>query len=843
MAWFGGKGNIVQRISQGRWRSDDERKEAIKELREAGLKPLELVPLVWLEDAAVRQAASELFIARADVAAARTLVRDMAKRAQADRTIAGRIFNRLPEEVMRPVVDELLLDKLPKQRQLGWEVALSLGGQVGIEYLQRAVLEGPVAMRGTALRRLLQLVQPVRVVDLLVTSAKSDDARLATTAVQALATVTDDRVLGLMIDRFAKGDAAVREQAARWLLDAAKRTPETVRKAMLEILSAGDDATRRQCVQILLQTGDPKDVLVELLIFMNDLLGWLRDRILETMRTFGDELLRPAVALLQHEDEAVRSSALVLAESFNDKRLVGPLCRLLKDDDWWLKITACDSLGRLKDERAVPFLAEALKDDDCNWAAIDALAQVGSLQALNPLAQLLREDRPELRMEVVRAFSRFTDERLIQLLKVVKDNDPSTEVRTRASEVLRDMAGRLKINLEGGEARSAVSIESLQNPLERLLAEVRERGGSDVHLGVGEPPLMRTRGKLVRMEDKTPLTAAMCEQWVRSVLDERQRKILTDEGEIDFCHSIPEVGRYRANAYSERLGMAATFRIIPNQPPTFADIGLPGHLTELLDYHQGIIVVSGPSGSGKSTTLSAIVNLINETKADHVLTLEDPIEFVHPVKSALVNQREIGKHSDSFAAALRGALREDPDVIMVGDLRDPEVIRMALEAAETGHLVLTTMHTTSAVQTVERLVTSFPPEEQMQVRMALSESLKFVVCQSLVPRKDGEGRCAVFEILKGTFNVGNLIRDGKSYQLPSLMQIGRNVGMQTVDTALLDLVEQGIVSPEVAYKRAGNPEMFAALCSPDFLEQVQQGAGGAAVAAPPAGGAAAPAGA
>lgn len=840
MAWFGGKGNIVQRISQGRWKNDEERKEALKELREAGLKPLELVPLVWIEDAMVRQAASELYIARADVSAARTLVREMAKRPQGDRTTAGRIFNRLPEEVMRPVVDELLLDKLPKNRQLGWEVALSLGGQVGIEYLQRAVLEGPMAMRGTALRRLLQLTQPVRIVDLLVTAAKSEDARLATTAVQALATVADDRVLNLMIDRFANGDASVREQAARWLLEAAVRAPEVVRKAMFGILSAGDDATRRQCVQILLKTGEARDVLVELLIFMNDLLGWLRDRILETMRTFGDEILRPAVALLQHEEESVRSSALVLAESFNDKRLVGPLCRLLKDDDWWLKITACDSLGRLKDERAVPFLSDALKDEDCNWAAIDALAQIGSPQALNPLAQLLREDRPELRMEVVRAFSRFTDERLIQLLKVVKENDQSTEVRNRAAEVLRDMAARLKISLDGNDVRSAVSVDSLHRPMERLLAEIREQGGSDVHIGVGEPPLVRTRGKLVRMEGRPPMTPAMTESWIRSVLDERQQKILDETGEIDFCHSIPEVGRYRANAYVERLGMSATFRVIPNQPPTFADIGLPGHLTELLDYHQGIIVVSGPSGSGKSTTLSAIVNLINETKADHVLTLEDPIEFVHPIKSALVNQREIGKHSTSFASALRGALREDPDVIMVGDLRDPEVIRMALEAAETGHLVLTTMHTTSAVQTVERIVTSFAPEEQMQVRLALSESLKFVICQSLVPRKDGEGRCAVFEILKGTFNVGNLIRDGKSYQLPSLMQIGRNVGMQTVDTALMELVEQGTVSPEVAYKRAGNPDMFAPLCSPDFLEQLQPAtaAGGAA-----AGGAAAPGGA
>jgi twitching motility protein PilT len=820
MALFGGRRNVVQRIAQSKWRSDDERKEMLEELRTTGLKAGDALQLIWHSDAGVRQIASEAFITKADVASVTAFVRDLGKRTTAQRTFAGRVFNRLPEEVVRPVVDSFLAEKAPKVRQLGWEVALSLGGQVGIDYLSRAVAEGPVAMRGTALRRLLQLARADRLVELLIESAKSADSRLAGTAVQALASVEDPRILDLMIDRFSEGDAAVRDQALRWLTTAAEKFPTKVRAAMLDLLSRGDDATRRQAVQILLKTGDLTAVLTELMIFLSDLLGWLRDRIVDTLRTFGDELLRPSVSLLQHENESVRTTALMIAESFNDPRLVGPLCRMLKDDDWWLKITACDALGRLGDERAVPFLADALTDDDCNWAAIDSLAQIGSKKALNPLAQLLRQDRQELRMEVVRAFSRFTDERLVQLLMVVKDQDASTEVRNRASEVLRDMAERLDIHVEGGsEAKSSVSSKTLKRPIDRLLALARERNASDIHIGVGEPPLVRTSKGLERLhEEFEKLTAQDTRDWVTGILVDKQRTILNDLGELDFCHSIREVGRYRANAYEERLGMAATFRVIPNQPPTFSDIGLPGHLTELLNYHQGIIVVSGPAGSGKSTTLAAIVNLINETKSDHILTLEDPIEFVHPVKSALVNQREIGKHSDSFHAALRGALREDPDVIMVGELRDAEVIRMALEAAETGHVVITTMHTTSAVQTVERIISSFPPEEQMQVRMGLSEAMKFVICQSLVPRKDGEGRCAVFEILKGTFNVGNLIRDSKTFQLPSMMQIGRKHGMQTVDMALMDMIETGTITPETAWMRAENQDMFAPLCGPEFLE-------------------------
>ncbi|MCB9536666.1 MAG: PilT/PilU family type 4a pilus ATPase [Myxococcales bacterium] len=821
MAIFGGRKNLVQRIQQQKWRTDDERKELLAELRESDPRANDLMPILFHADASVRQAVAELFVKCATPQAVMALARDMGNRASNERTMVGRVFNRLPGELMSPVVDSLLgNDKQPKMVRIGWEVALSLGGQVGVKYLRKAVLEAPQAMRGAALRRLLQLARPDQVVDVLLQAAVSEDSRLSATAIEAIAQVNDPRVMDLMLDRFANGDAAVRDQAVKWLLEAAKHHGPSVREHMLRLLGEGEDAIRRLCVEIMLETGEPVEVLTTILEFLHGLLGWLRGQIIDTLKSFGDRMFRPAVHLLQHEDEDIRSTALQVAESFQDPRLVGPLCRMLQDEDWWLKVTAADSLGQLGDARAVPFLTTALEDDDCCWAAVDALAQIGSDEALNPLAQLLKHDRPELRTEVIRSFARFTDDRLLKLLQVVKNQDPSTEVRTLAAEVLRDMAARMNVKIDNTEAGTiAVSADSLEDPADRLLARMREIGASDLHLSVDEPPLVRLGGRLQRMEGQETLTAADSERLIRSVLTERQEGHLDETGELDFCYSIPSVGRYRANAYVQRLGMAATFRAIPNMPPTFDDIRLPGHLTELLNYHQGIIVVSGPAGSGKSTTLAAIVNLINETKPVHVLTLEEPIEFVHPVKTALVNQREIGKHSDSFQRALRGALREDPDVIMVGELRDSETISMALEAAETGHLVITTLHTTNAIQTVDRLITSFPPEEQQQVRMSLSESLKYVVCQQLMPTKDHDGRVAVFEILKGTFSVGNLIRDDKTYQLPSLMQIQRNVGMQTVDMALMELVESQIISPEQAYLRAQNQDLFAPLCPASFIEE------------------------
>ncbi|MFN7143531.1 MAG: PilT/PilU family type 4a pilus ATPase, partial [Myxococcota bacterium] len=642
---------------------------------------------------------------------------------------------------------------------------------------------------------------------------------------ETVAQVQDPRVLDLMIERMQTGDATSRDLARGWLAEAAGRDPVAMRTRMMELLGSGEDATRHVCVELLLATGPAEQVLMEVLLYCRDLVGWLRTRILETLRTFGDPIVRPAVSLLAHPDEEVRTAALVLAENLADPRLVEPIAKLLQDGDWWLRITACDTLGRLKDERAVPHLLKALEDEDARWAAIDALAQIASPTALKPLAAMLRDPRPEVRIEVIRAFSRFEDKRLLPLLEQVKERDPSSEVRTRAAEVRREMQTRLEITVgEAEQGTAVVPAAGLSRPIDRLLAQIREMGASDLHFTVDEPPFVRKAGTLERMGGIAPLAPHVTREAIFSILTEKQRATLEAAGELDFCHAIPEVGRYRVNAFHQRRGWCASFRVIPNLPPTFAELRLPGRLTELLDYHQGIIIVSGPAGSGKSTTLAAIVNLINETKADHVITLEDPIEFVHPVKSALVNQREVGTHTGSFARALRAALREDPDVIVVGEMRDPDTIRLALTAAETGHLVIGTLHTTSAIATVDRIVKSFPPEEQPQVRMALSESLKYVVSQSLLPRKDGKGRVAVYEVLKGTLPVGNLIRDNKTYQLASMMQIGRNVGMQTVDVALMELVDAGLIGAEAAWRRAEKPETFEPLCDPGFLRDRGVGA-------------------
>ncbi len=807
MALFGSR-SALQKVLKGEWKTDEEKMALLSALREESVKAIDLLPLLWTSDAAVRQTAAPMFVSRADAKSVSQFFVDMQSQGTAARGFALRVAARLKPEILKPALEALIKDGSPMRQRLGWEVAMELPPEIRHEYVERAVKEAPGPMRVQALNRVVtDKGGPAQCRALLLEAAQDPEDRLRERAMELLASmgasITDD-VLDLMLDRFARDNAAVRSHCMSAIRAAASVRAKELRPKFMKMLSEGDDSIRRTAAELLFQTGPADEIVVEILQHVRSLLGWLRTRILNTLKTFGDEVLRPAAGLLDHPDEEVRMQALVLCEHFEDPRLVGPVVKLLDDPDWWLRITACETLGKLKDERVVPHLVKALEDKDTRWAAIDALGNIGGETALRALVGLLRDERPEVRLEVLQACSRSHDPRLGKLLKQVMDADPSQEVRTRAVELAREFGA---VTPEQERATASISSKELKRPLDKLLAQARELGASDIQITVGEPPFFRMNGQVVR-GDFPPLEEAQTREMILEILDPVRKKAFEKAGEIDFCHAIPGVGRYRANAFVQRKGTCASFRCIPNLPPTFADLRLPGQLTELLDYHQGIILVSGPAGGGKSTTLAAIVNLINETKSDHIITLEDPIEFVHPVKNSLVNQREVGRHTNSFSRALRGALRQDPDVIMVGEMRDIETIRMSLMAAETGHLVIATLHTTSAVATVDRLIESFPPDEQQQVRMGLSESLKYVVSQSLVQRADGKGRVAVYEVLKGTMNVGTLIRDSKTYQLPSLMQISRAAGMQTLDQSLEELVDAGLITAETAYARAEKKETF-----------------------------------
>jgi twitching motility protein PilT len=348
-----------------------------------------------------------------------------------------------------------------------------------------------------------------------------------------------------------------------------------------------------------------------------------------------------------------------------------------------------------------------------------------------------------------------------------------------------------------------------QERMNVLLRKLVDEGCSDLHLCVGNPPLFRKDGDIVPLGESPPLGAEELTDLLYSITPSRFQQEFTRTHDADFAYELAGVARFRSNIFMDRNGMGGVFRVIPSVIPTAEDLGLPEAVLRFCDLPKGLILVTGPTGSGKSTTLASMIGHINRRRTSHIITIEDPIEFVHPNLNSLVNQREVGLHTAGFKAALRAALREDPDIILVGELRDPETIATAIETAETGHLVFGTLHTNTAASAVDRMIDQFPADRQAQVRTMLAESLQGVIAQTLCKKKGG-GRVAALEVLVVNAAISNLIREGKTFQLPSLMQTGRSLGMRTMNDALMELVTKNVVEPQEACAKAINVAEFKA---------------------------------
>ena len=355
-----------------------------------------------------------------------------------------------------------------------------------------------------------------------------------------------------------------------------------------------------------------------------------------------------------------------------------------------------------------------------------------------------------------------------------------------------------------GESVTA-SVRPVEDPtarsaMDNLLHQLVEKGGSDLHLRCGEPPILRRHGEMVRL-DEPPLDDATMVRMLQVIMPERNRREYSETNDTDFAYEIDGLARFRANAFRERKGAGAVLRVIPAKVVTAEELGITPEVQALTQLTKGLVLVTGPTGSGKSTTLCALIDLVNRTRTDHVITIEDPIEFVHTNKKCVITQRQVGVHTSSFKHALRAALREDPDIVLVGELRDLETASIAIETAETGHLVFGTLHTTTAPSTIDRLVDQFPADRQEQIRVMLSESLKGVISQVLC-KKIGGGRVAAREILLSTLAISNLIREAKTFQIASVMQTSRRSGMITLNDSLIELVDGGLVEPKEAYMKA-----------------------------------------
>ena len=391
---------------------------------------------------------------------------------------------------------------------------------------------------------------------------------------------------------------------------------------------------------------------------------------------------------------------------------------------------------------------------------------------------------------------------------------PATKARDSGFEI-RDSGNANDRHVRGAQSRISNHESRIGDPvalgeLETLLRAMLSAHASDLHLRVGEPPILRTDGEMKRLPNSAPLTNETVEAMLLAIMPERNRLQYDELNDTDFAHELAGSARFRCNALRDRRGAGAVFRVIPATVVTVEQMGLSDEVQRLCYLTKGLVLVTGPTGSGKSTTLCALIDLINRVRHDHVITIEDPIEFVHPNKNCLITQRQVGSPTTSFKHALRAALREDPDIVLVGELRDLETVSIAIETAETGHLVFGTLHTTSAVSTIDRLIDQFPADRQEQVRVMLSESLKGVISQTLC-RKIGGGRVAAREVLLSIPAVANLIREGKTFQIPSIMQTSKRLGMVTLNDALIELVDGRQVEPKEAYFKAIDKQGFGAM--------------------------------
>jgi twitching motility protein PilT len=815
--------DLVERLQSRAFSTPDEKRALCEELAGSPqVKVVDAVRLLFHPDGDVRKAAGRLLATRRDAETVRHFLEASKGRPEPARRAALAMLATLGLGDVVSQVGTMVEQGDPATRKVATEALLDLPLTSETAPLLVKVIEGgEAAHRLRAVTRFAEIAQE-RNLAFFERLLDDADERIRFAAWQAMIKFAKPQGLELFLKRIGDEPYATQQvliQAIQALVPQAG--PQGVQQ-VLGLLASGKTALRTAALKILLSLPDRVGVIRQLITYSLQLAGWVRDRALESLREFGPQVMEPAIELLGDRDAEVRSAAMALASSFQDPRVTAAAARLLEDEDWWLGINAADVLGRARDPGSVPALVKALQRDDIRWAAVEALGRVGGPQALQALSGLVRDPRPEIRIEALSALAISEDARVLPLLQHSAEGDPIKWVRARAFDLARDLARKKSTTLDEARLRAAVAATEVgagSPDIHRLLALARRQGASDLHVSVDSVPVMRVGGQLARLQGQ-PLSAEATASLLAPLLSPDQARRLEEAKQLDACFHVENDGRYRGNLFVDRKGLNGVFRVIPEQPPTITDLGLPSSLSEIALIHQGIIIVTGPAGCGKTTTLASLVNLVNETRRAHVLTLEDPVEFVHPFKQSLVNQREVGKHTDSFAKALRAALRENPDVIVIGEMRDPETVSLALTAAETGHVVLATMNATTAPKAVERIIASFPADEQAQVRESFADALKLVLAQQLLPATGGRGRVACFELLKANHAIANLIRDSKTFQLPSIMQIGQSTGQRTFDDSLMELVRTGKVAPEVAYLRAASKDAFEPLVPPRFLEEL-----------------------
>ena len=642
----------------------------------------------------------------------------------------------------------------------------------------------------------------------------------------ALRTMGGEAVLPVIVDALGHRQQLVRNKAAEVLWELAQQGQVELARMVLWLLRSTDVNVRRMAVELARKTGDAQgDLAPRLLRYLRDEDWWVRERVVDAIiEMMGHDLTRHIVAFLQDPSDVVRRWAIGALIRLRDPRALGALVRSAQEDsDWWVREQSVEAAAALKDARAIPYILHFVQTEPAlRIVGLGALEALAATDTAPQVAEFTADPEPEVRLATLRCLEALgTQEQAAQVQRCV--NDPEPRVHRAASALLT----RWNQPRRGAGAHSLTA-----QLLDVLLVATAQAKADDLVLAAGRQAYLKAQGVVSALSEKVYSVEEM-NQVLRPHLTREHVKELEALRDVDFSYEVKSHElRFRANVFQQSTGLGAVFRIVKGAIPSLEALGLPPIVSTFCNLRHGLVLVGGPTGSGKSTTLAAIIDDINRRRSQHIITFEDPIEVVHKRQSSLINQREVGTHISDLKTALRATLREDPDVILMGEMRDLASLSFAITAAETGHLVFGTVHTVSADTSIDRIINAFPAGQQGQVRSILADALRAVVCQHLLRRADGQGRILAMEVLLNNDAVQNLIRKEKTFQIPSIIAVNRESGMQSMDGELMRLLREGKIVAEEAYMKATDKKLFEAHLPAD-ARGAMDAARGDLAAAPP----------
>lgn len=669
--------------------------------------------------------------------------------------------------------------------------------------LQAAAVEG------------LQWFRSARVIMALTKKLQQSSDRISKAALVAIQELGDDAILPALIEGLSHKNITVRSRAQQALTYLSENNRIDISRAILWLLRSKDPQIRRRAVELARSVRDPEGKFwPQLLGFLRDEDWWVREQVTEALiEIAGTQLTRFFVGYLQSPSELTRRWAVEVLARLKDPQALGLLVRTAQhDDDWWVREKAIEAMGELGDQRAVPYLLDLMqKEVGLQWSCIRAFEALEAREAAPHIVALLPGGPAEIQLAVLQCLEAFNDYQYAGEVMPLLES-PDTEV-SRAAFLL----------LNRWEAQAAYASQSSESgmgsPLDRLLLMSRQVQAEDLILAPHRKAFCKRDGKAFALSEHI-FSPEQLRSILLAPLNSNQIAQLDELHDIDFSYEVTiQKLRFRAHMFYQHGGLSAVFRYVESTMASFERLGLPEKVTSFGQLNHGLVIFGGPTGSGKSTSLAAIIDYINRTSNRHIVCLEDPIEVVHSSKKSLVTQREIGAHSVSFERALRATLRQDPDVILVGEMRDLATISLAITAAETGHLVFGTLHTVSAETTLDRIINAFPASQQQQIRSMLAQSLRAVVCQYLLKRKDQPGRCLASEVMINNDAISNLIRKARQFQISSVISTSRDQGMQLMDHDLMRLYDAGMVYAQEVYMKAKNKQEFESLLEEGEVEQ------------------------